>query len=358
VTGARRAAATTPLVTDVVLEGGGVKGLALAGAMQAFGEAGYTFARVGGTSAGALVGSVLAALARRGEPASRLVDIAKTLDFRRFPDRGFPGRYLGPLAPVADGLSVLFEDGAYQGDYLRHWLAGVLKDLGVETFVDLRTYDPGDDGSVQARYRLAVTATDLSRHRLIYLPWQYGEYGLDPDEQRVVDAVRASASIPFFFEPVTLRGPQGVSTLVDGAVVSNYPISMFDRDDGQPARWPTLGVRLSTPDVSVPGAPVVPAERVHGPVGLGAALIETAIEGCQAEHVTQPCNVARTVAVDTSEIGATDFDVTAAQRDRLIASGHSAAAEFLAGWDYDAWLSQCAPAPTQARQSSGRSSSA
>ena len=102
-----------------MLEGGGVKGLALAGALQPFGDAGYSFARVGGTSAGALVGAVLAALQQRGEPVSRIEDIARTLDFRRFPDRGFPGRYLGPLGFVADGLSVLLEDGAYEGRYVR-----------------------------------------------------------------------------------------------------------------------------------------------------------------------------------------------------------------------------------------------
>jgi NTE family protein len=336
------------LVTDIVLEGGGVKGLALAGALASFGDAGYSFARVGGTSAGALVGAVLAALSARGEPVSRLVDIARTLDFSKFPDRGFPGRYLGPLGLVAVGLSVLFEDGAYEGDYLRRWLAGVLRDLGVSQFGDLRTDDPGDDGSVHHRWRLAVTASDVSRRRLVYLPWQYDDYGRDPDDQLVVDAVRASASIPYFFEPVSLTGPRGTSTLVDGALVSNYPISMFDREDGLPARWPTLGIRLS----SLEPTTQVPAPRpVKGPVQLGAALVETAIEGCQAEHVTDPCNVARSVAVDTGAVSPVDFDLDEAERERLIEAGRTTAASFLAGWDYQAWLASCRP------QSGGRSSS-
>jgi NTE family protein len=327
-------------VTDIVLEGGGVKGVALAGALQPFGDAGYSFARVGGTSAGAIVGAVLAALQQRGEPVSRLEDIARTLDFRKFPDRGFPGRYLGPLGFVADGFAVLLEDGAYEGDYLRRWLAGVLGDLGVKTFGDLRTDDPGGDGSIQHRYRLAVTATDLSRKRLIYLPWQYDEYDRDPDDQRVVDAVRASASIPYFFEPVPLSGPHGTSTLVDGAIVANYPISMFDREDGRPARWPTIGIRLGDP---VPDT-FDKVDEVTGPVALGAALVETAIEGCQAEHVTDPCNVARTVAVDTSSVSAIDFDIDDAHRRQLTENGRKAAAAFLEDWDYETWLTQCRPA--------------
>lgn len=333
---------TAPLTTDLVMEGGGVKGLALAGAVQPFADAGYTIARVGGTSAGALVGAVVAALSQRGEPMSRLEDVARSLDFKRFPDRGFPGRFLGPLGFLADGLSVLVESGAYEGDYLRRWLGGVLGDLGVSTFGDLRTDDPGDDGTLHHRYRLTVTASDVSRKRLIYLPWQYDEYGRDPDEQKVVDAVRASASIPFFFEPVTLTGPHGSSTLVDGGLVSNYPISMFDRTDGKPPRWPTIGVRLDAFGSDVPeGA----AERVHGPVALGSAVVETAIEGCQAEHVLEPCNVSRSVAVDTASVSALDFDVTPTQRRALDRAGRTAAGAFLDDWDYQAWKTRCLDAP-------------
>jgi NTE family protein len=355
-------AATDPVagpVTDIVLEGGGVKGLALAGAVQPFGEAGYSFARVGGTSAGALVGAVLAALQQRGEPVSRIEDVASTLDVRRFPDRGLPGRLLGPLGFLADGVSVLLEDGAYEGHYLRRWLTGVLGDLGVSRFGDLLTDDPGDDGSTHHRWRLAVTASDVSRRRLVYLPWDYGYYGLDPDEQLVVDAVRASASIPYFFEPVRLRGRRGTSTLVDGALVSNYPISMFDRDDGRPARWPTLGIRLTSPE----GTPPEDVAPVRGPVHLGAALVDTAIAGCQAEHVLEPCNLSRTVAVDTSSVSAVDFGISAAQRRRLVEDGRATAARFLSTWDYGTWRKQCRPAVGPAAdpgadQSSGRSSSA
>ena len=69
-----------------------------------------------------------------------------------------------------------------------------------------------------------VTATDITRGRLLRLPWDYARLGLDPDEQLVADAVRASISIPLFFEPVKL----GDRTLVDGGVLSNFPIEIFD----------------------------------------------------------------------------------------------------------------------------------
>ena len=322
---------------DLVLEGGGVKGVALAGAVLGLADAGYTFPRVAGTSAGAIVGSVLAALERRGEPVARLGEIARTLDYTKFRDRGLPGSMLGPLGFLTDGLSVLLEGGAYEGDYLVGWLSGVLGDLGVETFGDLRTDDPGDDGAVHHRYGLVVMASDLSRRRLAQLPWDYQEYGLDPDEQRVADAVRASASIPYFFEPVELRGRRGTSTLVDGGLLSNYPISAFDRLDEARPRWPTLGVRLDALGIDE----ARPPRPVKGPVRTGIALVETAIEACQAEHVLDPCNVARSVYVDTAGVSAIDFDLDATEQEVLLEAGHAAAQGFLDSWDFEAWSIDC-----------------
>lgn len=329
----------TGLHADLVLEGGGIKGIALAGAVSALAGAGYRFPRIAGTSAGAIVGAVVAALERRGEPMSRLVEVARTLDYRRFRDRGLPGRLLGPFGFLADGVSVLLEGGAYEGDYLTDWLAGVLGDLGVTTFGDLRTDDPEGDGAIHHRYRLVVMASDLSRHRLVQLPWDYAEYGLDPDEQSVTSAVRASASIPYFFEPVALRGARGTSTLVDGGLLSNYPIGTFDRLDEQPPRWPTIGVRLGSGVLG--GSEVAVPRPVDRPVEMGLALVETAIEACQAEHVLDPCNVARSVYVDTAEVSAIDFDLSAGEQEALLAAGVEAAERFLETWDFGDWVATC-----------------
>lgn len=329
--------ASATLRADLVLEGGGVKGIALVGAVQALSEAGYRFERVAGTSAGAIVGAVIAALRQRGESMSRLEEIARSLDYTKFADRGFLGRHLGPLGFLTDGLSMLFEVGAYEGHYLERWLTGVLEDLGVRTFGDLRIEDSGDDGQLHSRYRLVVNASDVSRKALAQFPWDYPRYGLDPDEQVVAHAVRASASIPYFFEPVTLKGTQGTSTLVDGALVSNYPIDTFDRADGTQPRWPTIGVRLD----SLAQDQAQPADPIKDPISMGIALVETAIEGCQAEHVLEKCNVARSVQVDTSGVDAIDFGITRAQQDELLRNGRAAAGTFLATWDFDQWVRDC-----------------
>ena len=76
------------------------------------------------------------------------------------------------------------------------------------TFEDLRITpeeDPGMSLPENKRYRLVVHTSDITRGQLVRLPWDYGLYGQDRDDQDVVAAVRASMSIPFFFEPVTSR---------------------------------------------------------------------------------------------------------------------------------------------------------
>ena len=312
------------LRADLVLEGGGVKGIALAAVAVTLARRGYTFPRIAGTSAGAIAGAVLAALQRAGEPLERAEEIARSLPYDRLRDRGRLRRALGPLGRFGDGLALAVEGGMFEGRHLHDWLRGVLADLGVGTFADLRDDDPDSALPPSHAYRLVVLASDLSKRRLVRLPWDYPDYGLDPDEMGVADAVRSSASIPFFFEPVTMSGVGGVSTLVDGALLSTYPVSIFDRDDGRPRRWPTIGVRLT----SAMGGDA-PVQKVSGPVSLALAVVESALEACQRQHVSDPLTVARSVFVDTSGVCSTDFGITAEQQHLLWQAGQRAAQRHL-----------------------------
>jgi len=87
----------SPLNADLVLEGGGVKGIALAGAVAVLEERGYRFHKVAGTSAGAIVGALVAA----GAPGKRLREIMDDLDYHKFRDPSLVGR-LGPLGVAAE----------------------------------------------------------------------------------------------------------------------------------------------------------------------------------------------------------------------------------------------------------------
>ena len=222
---------------DLVLSGGGVKGIGLVGAVAALVDAGYKPQRISGTSAGALVGAILAAAVQSGHvDAEELKKLAMRIDYREFLDQG-PIERIPLLGPA---WGVLTGDGIYRGDALQAWVERQLADYGVSTFADLAIPNPALPP--EQRYRLVVTVADVTLGQLIRLPWDYQRvYGLDPDEQSVADAVRASTAIPFFYRPATLTSAEGrTSTLVDGGLLSNFPIDSLDRTDGKPPRWPTF----------------------------------------------------------------------------------------------------------------------
>lgn len=307
---------------DLVCEGGGVRGIGLVGAVDALDQAGYRFPRVAGSSAGAIVASLVAALQVANEPLSRLAEIMRAIDYRKFLDCNLIGRV--PL--IGGALSLLTSDGVYRGAYLEQLLAGLLADLGVRTFGDLRTGEQPE----QFAWSLVVTASDLSRRRLVRIPWDLSTYGIDPDDFSVARAVHASSAIPYVFEPVRVAG----ATWVDGGLLSDFPVQLFDRPDGQP-RWPTFGIRLS----ARPGIP--PTHPVHGPVSLGLAAIETLVSNQDNAYIDDPCTVRRTIFVDADEVSPIDFDITVQQREALYQRGLQAGQQFLQTWSYADYLAAC-----------------
>lgn len=316
---------------DLVLEGGGVKGIGLVGAYTAIRDAGYAVHRIAGASAGAIVGALIAADMSTGE----LVRVMREVDYGRFQDEGF----LDHLGLVGKGASVLLEKGIYEGRYLREWLDALLSGLGKRTFGDLRIDDPGSSLPPERAYRLVVMASDVTRGQLIRLPWDYPRYGLDPDDQPVADAVRASMSIPFFYEPVRLQGRDEagakiVSYLVDGGMLSNFPVDVFDRTDGKPPRWPTFGVKLSARPAASQGAKF----DIRGTFGLARAMVGTMTGYHDQMHIDDPSVLARTIFVDTEKVRATDFDIDRPTQDRLFEHGRKGARTFLAGWDFERYV--------------------
>ena len=319
------------------MSGGGVKGVGLVGAVVALMDAGYVPQRVSGTSAGSIVGAVVAASAQSGQlSGAQFKDLALQLDYRKFLDPGALERVpvLGPSVALVRG------NGIYKGDYARDWVRDQLAGLGVSTFGDLAVDD--DELPPDQRYRLVVTVADVTTGQLVRLPWDYRRvYGLDPDEQSVADAVRASMSIPFFFRPVTLTSTAGLtSTLMDGGLLSNFPIDSLDRVDGKKPRWPSFGVTV-LPNLPQGNDKVIPALnslRLLGPPHVLEDVITTVLVGRDQAYLNQPWVSARAIRVDSTEVGFLDFDISDADVEALYAKGYSAGQEFLATWNWAEYL--------------------
>ncbi|GAC1397349.1 MAG: patatin-like phospholipase family protein [Mycobacterium sp.] len=326
-----------PKPADLVLSGGGVKGIGLVGAVVALMDAGYRAQRVSGTSAGSVVGSIVAAASMGDQLSSEEVkDIALQLNYHKFTDAGPVERlpFLGP------SLALLRGSGIYKGDYARDWVRGQLKNLGVRTFGDLAIDD--DRLPPERRYKLVVSVADVTTGQLVRLPWDYRRiYGLDPDEQSVADAVRASMSIPFFFRPVTVQSSTGLtSTLVDGGILSNFPIDSLDRTDGRKPRWPSFGITV-LPNLPEGNDKIIPALaplRMLGAPHLLEEVITTALFGRDQTYLNEPWVAARAIRVDSTAVGFLDFDISDNEIEALYAQGYAAAEKFLSTWDWHAYL--------------------
>jgi NTE family protein len=203
----------------------------------------------------------------------------------------------------------------------------------VHTFRDLVMEEYKDDPKY--RYKLRVIASDISHGRLLALPQDIESYGIAPDDLEVAFAVRMSMSIPFFYEPVKLENKKTreVSYIVDGGVLSNFPIWLFDNEGSTP-EWPTLGFKLVEPGEENP----IP-HAVRGPISLLAALFATMMEAHDARYIKDE-HFVRTIPIPTQGVGTTEFDISRDRSEALYESGRKAAAKFFTEWDFDSYVTE------------------
>ncbi|SEN23822.1 patatin-like phospholipase family protein [Lihuaxuella thermophila] len=295
---------------DAVFEGGGVKGIGLVGALCVAEEKGFKWRKLAGTSAGSIVASLLAA----GYTAKELYQIMIEQDFVDFilPSWYDQLPYLGPT------IRLWIKKGMFSGLPLERWIEKLLLAKGIRTFGDLK----GDR-------ELHIIASDISRGRLLVLPHDLEQYGYNPKELSVARIVRMSCSIPFFFEPVKIiHKPTGsVCYVVDGAVLSNFPVWLFDQDN---PRWPTLGFRLTENQ----------AEHVHkiyGPLSMFRSILFTMMDAHDNRHIQEQDQV-RTIMVPTLDVKMTDFSISREKKEQLFQSGVKAAEQFFKTWNFDHYL--------------------
>ena len=307
---------------DGVFQGGGVKGIALAGALEEFADsAGHPdnyvdkWVQLAGTSAGAIIAAYLAC----GNSVADTAKLVAETDFTQFEDWGPGGELLG------GAINLVLHHGLAHGKVFLEWFR---KQTEEKTF-----------GDVESTGRtLKLIATDITRREMLVLPGALSNYRLDkhsgpidPQTFAVADAVRMSMSIPYFFQPVELIHVEtGLpSTIVDGGVLSNFPVWIFDVEDRDPKR-PTFGFKL----IGGKGVGGGLEKIVHAfgwPVRMGVDIFHTATDAWDKHWVSSSTYV-RTCTVSAGDIGTTDFDLTQAQRQWLLESGKEAARKFLDEW--------------------------
>ena len=298
------------MLADGVFSGGGIKGLAFAGGLQAAAEAGYDeWAQLAGTSAGAITAMALAV----GYSAKGLREQLDSFDFSKIAD-------YGPLGEVEIPVNLELHRGATKGKALHAWIETLLAGAPhqARTFGDL---DPG---------KLRVVGVDLAHSRMVVFPEDISLYideqgkPLVPEELPIADAVRISAGYPYFFPPVSLIDghTKKPGVLVDGGVASAFPIFLFDTP--QP-KHPTWGMRLF--GGSAPERPSYTAiDGPLWPVDMLKAIVDTSMNAL--DKLEMIAFKPRTISIPTGDIPTLDFALTEAQKKALYDSGYTTAQTF------------------------------
>lgn len=209
-----------PKYRNLVMEGGGILGIAYGGALDELEKRGILkdILRVAGTSAGAIQASLVAV----GYTAEEISEIIANTPIETFNDDGFVSRGTKRL---------MSEYGWFKGE---SFLNTIEKLIGMRTgnpnltFADLhqlaRSYPFRD---------LYVIGADLSDQKTVIF-----SFDNFPD-MRVADAVRISMSIPLYYKALwadkngkihdSPSAENQCHLFVDGGILQNFPIDIFDQ---------------------------------------------------------------------------------------------------------------------------------
>ncbi|GAB2830918.1 patatin-like phospholipase family protein [Ferruginibacter profundus] len=235
---------------NLVLEGGGVRGLAYAGVFSVLEEKNILqhIENVGGSSAGAIAGMLVSI----GYSAEEIDSLMIELPVQKFNDGkwGIVGKY----------KRFKNDFGIYRGGAFERWLQQL---VAYKTGNPQLTFEQLHQLHLNNTFYkdFYCTGTNLSKQQL-----EVFSYTNTPAMPLAL-AVRISSGVPLYFEPVALDNQlhkikktdstSFVNYYVDGGMLCNYPISMFDtceNNTGNPLtcdklkfNTQTIGIKLERP---------------------------------------------------------------------------------------------------------------
>ncbi|MFS1523469.1 patatin-like phospholipase family protein [Microbulbifer sp. 2304DJ12-6] len=367
---------------DLVMEGGGMLGIALVGYTYILEKAGIRFRKIAGTSAGAINTLFLAAAGTPDVSKSAvLLDIMANADFASFEDgepfacktvqrllggKGlFGSLVLHPLDSLRTCRQLLRHKGLNPGDAFTRWLQEALCQLGITNTAQLNQrinqFPPlcyrGNPDSQVARAEVALVAADITTETRAVFPAKAPLYYANPSAVNPAEYVRASMSVPGFFQPHTVKNipqldecasvadnwhsmkgvprqffkngfPRDVQ-FVDGGLVSNFPFDIFHKPSGVP-KLPTFGIKLEVDHYQPKSSRA--GRFTMGLVNTCRNILDSHMRAhFNAEYHT----LVKEIAIKPMATGESphwlDFSMPESHCEHLFLSGAKAATEFLGG---------------------------
>src|SRR5690606_32812032 len=279
---------------------------AFIGALEIIAERNLKFERVAGTSAG----SILAAFIAAGYNSEEMKRLLETLDLKQFLDPPL----LANIIPGSKWFFLYFQMGLYKGDKFERWIHEQLAQRNIYTF-----------GDIKSGY-LKVVVSDLSLGKLVVIPDDLERvYGINPNDFPIAKAVRMSAGFPYFFMPKKVIGKNKVKSLiVDGGLLSNFPIWVFESETNKRTR-PILGMKLSdSPEQSH-------TNNIKNALDMLHALFSTMKQAHDSRYIakSEKHNI---IFIPVKDVHTTNFMINEEVKKKLIQNGREHAQKFLKHW--------------------------
>lgn len=186
---------------SLVLEGGGIKGIAHVGALQALQEKGLynTIKHIAGTSAGSQVATLFAS----GFSQDEIKEIVENTPFKKFSDSSF--------GCIRDIFRLLTRFGYHKGEFMEVYMNEILKKkFNIQRITFKELFD-------KTGIHLKLTGTCLTDRSLTWFDHVKTPF------MEVAKAVRISSCIPLYFAPVKFEDKY----YVDGGCLRNLPVDAF-----------------------------------------------------------------------------------------------------------------------------------
>lgn len=305
-------------IENIVFEGAGIRGIAYCGAIKVLEENSKIdgLKKVGGTSAGAITALALAI----GYQANEIDSLIFHTNFKKFND----GRniFLG-------GTHRLYKKfGWYRGKQFTNWIGKVIEaKTGSADITFEELYQRGFK-------ELYITGACLNQQKLIVFSH------LTYPHMKVKDALRISMSIPLYFEAVWIdkegkvfsKGNKNLDVMVDGGVLANFPIQIFDTviNNVRIPNMKTIGVRIDSDeqinlDKGNKALAEYPIRKFSDYINAFYIIL---LESTNRINLTDD-DWKRTVSVSSKDIGPRIKKLSQKQKAVLVRSGADAMQDFL-----------------------------
>lgn len=375
---------------DIVMEGGGVLGIALVGFTYVLEQAGIRFLQIGGASAGAINALLLAGFGTPDETKSeKILQELANVNMYDFVDgdsdaRDFIETWLkhgndnfadsgGDIRSFVDGLfkkvgkfhiyskaaqvwdNIRDDLGLNPGEVFRKWIEDILKKEKITSTRELLDRLNKLPKGLKHRHGeslddvtsgVALVAADVSTQTKAIFPKMAELYWKNSDSVNPSNYVRASMSIPFFFQPFRVNKiPRGTKAMgcwkkyadfentlpescvfIDGGIMSNFPINLFHRPDRVPAA-PTFGVKLGVDERKT--------DHITTPFSLISVIFDSARFNLDSDFIARNPDYRKLVScIGTGDHNWLNFSMSDKDKLDLFKRGAAEADRFLREFDW------------------------